>query len=362
MRCTLVENLPDIRTESEAPVELPPQLLTKWEKEGRLQEEQRQLDEFFARTGYPRAPKCYLVKWLTDWVREYGVDGFRVDTAKHVEPETWALLKKEASLALAEWKQNNPDKKLDGRDFFMVGEVYGFGVGDFGTRSGRSFGFGDKQVDFYDHGFDSMINFAFAQHAAESPEEIFSNYSAALNGGPFDGVGVLNYLSSHDDFQSFDRERAQVRSAATKLMLAPGAAQIYYGDVLARPMIDERAEGDAAMRRSMNWGDLEKENTRELLSHWQKLGRFRRDHPAVGAGVHKKLQENPYIFSRTLDGEQPVLVALDLAASRKRLAVHGVFAEGALVKDYYSGAHAAVKNGEVEFDTGFDLLLLAPIE
>ena len=47
----------------------------------------------------------YLIKWLTDWVREYGVDGFRCDTVKHVEPEAWAALKAEAVKALAEFNQ-----------------------------------------------------------------------------------------------------------------------------------------------------------------------------------------------------------------------------------------------------------------
>jgi len=359
VRCALVDNLPDIRTESEKSVELPPQLVEKWKKEGRLDQEQKELDAFFARTGYPRAPKYYIVKWLTDWVREYGVDGFRVDTAKHVEPETWAVLKREASRALAEWKAKNPGQKVDDRDFFMVGEVYHFGVDDFGSTRGRAYDYGDRQVDFFNYGFDSLINFGFAQHARQSPEAIFSSYSAALNEGPLAGLGVLNYLGSHDDHHSFDRERKQVKSAATKLMLAPGAAQIYYGDELARPMIDERASGDASMRRFMNWDDLEKAETREILAHWRKLGRFRQAHPAVGAGVHKKLQVEPYIFSRTLAGAQPVLVSLGAGRGKKSLPVHGVFAEGTLVQDYYSGAQARVERGRVEFDTDFDLLLLA---
>lgn len=359
VRCTLVENLPDIVTESEKPVELPPQLVDKWKKEGRLEQEQKELDAFFARTGYPRAPKYYIVKWLTDWVREYGVDGFRVDTAKHVEPETWEVLKKEAALALAEWKAKNPAEKVDDRDFFMVGEVYHFGVNDYGSTKGRAYDYGDKQVDFFDYGFDSLINFGFAQHAKQSPEEIFSSYSAALNEGPLAGLGVLNYLGSHDDHHSFDRERKQVKSAATKLMLAPGAAQIYYGDELARPMIDERANGDASMRTPMNWDDLEKAETREILAHWQKLGQFRQAHPAVGAGVHKKLQDKPYTFSRTLKGAQPVLVSLGTGIGKKSLPVQGVFSDGALVKDFYSGREAVVEGGRVEFDTEFDLLLLA---
>lgn len=356
--CALTDNLLDIRTESEQPVDLPPQLLAKWEKEGRLKREQRELDAFFERTGYPRAPKYYIIKWLTDWVREYGVDGFRVDTVKHVEPEVWAVLKKEASLALAEWKAQNPDKKLDDRDFFMLGEVYHFGVNDFGSTRGRAYDFGDRRVDFFDFGFDSLINMGFAQHAGQSPEEIFSSYSQNLHGGPLDGLGVLNYLGSHDDHHSFDREREQAKEAALKLMLAPGAAQIYYGDELARPMIVEGAIGDASMRSFMNWKDLEREPTREILSHWQKLGQFRRANPSLGAGEHKKLADKPYTFARTLEGESPVLVSLGQQTGKKSLPVYDLFADGTLLKDYYSGTESRVEQGGVSFDTEYDLLLL----
>lgn len=61
----------------------------------------------------------YLVKWHTDWVRKFGIDGFG-DTVKHLEPAAWMKLKTEATAALKEWKTNNPGK-LDDLPFFMVG-------------------------------------------------------------------------------------------------------------------------------------------------------------------------------------------------------------------------------------------------
>ena len=81
--CTLVANLPDVRTERDDPVDLPPALVEKWRREGRLEQERLELDAFFRRTEYPRAPRYYVIKWLTDWVREFGFDGYRMDTAKH---------------------------------------------------------------------------------------------------------------------------------------------------------------------------------------------------------------------------------------------------------------------------------------
>ena len=66
--CTLVENLPDVKTESNETVALPPFLVEKWKKEGRYEQEIAELDAFFTKTGYPRAPKYYIMKWLSDYI------------------------------------------------------------------------------------------------------------------------------------------------------------------------------------------------------------------------------------------------------------------------------------------------------
>ena len=55
----------------------------------------------------------YLIAWHTDWVRRFGIDGFRADTVKHLEPAVWAKLKEAGTTALKEWKAANPTKKLD---------------------------------------------------------------------------------------------------------------------------------------------------------------------------------------------------------------------------------------------------------
>ena len=45
--------------------------------------------------------------WLASWVEEFGIDGFRCDTAKHVEKATWGKLKKYSNEALAKWRANH---------------------------------------------------------------------------------------------------------------------------------------------------------------------------------------------------------------------------------------------------------------
>ena len=354
--CTLVSHLADIRTESDEPVELPPFLLDKWEKEGRLEKELKELDQFFARTGYPRAPRFYVIKWLTDYIREFGVDGFRVDTAKHVEPSVWDELFKEAVLALAEWKKNNDDTKLDDSPFYMVGEVYGYSI-----NSGDSYDFGDKKVNYFDYGFNSLINFSFKEDINDSSEDIFRRYSDRVK----EQGGLLNYASSHDDGEPTDPQRLKPIEVGTKLLLTPGATQVYYGDETARLLIADGAEGDANLRTNMNWSDLANNASQEnysvgdVYNHYGKLGRFRRDHPAVGAGEHKMLLESPYTFSRTLNKESftdKVVVVLD--KTTEPIDVSSVFPDGTEVKDYYAGDISTVENGVVSFDTGNDILLI----
>ena len=355
--CTLVDNLPDILTDRDDPVELPEPLLDKWEREGRLDQELTELDAFFERTGYPLAPRYYIMKWLTDWVRELGFDGYRVDTAKHFEEAVSAELKREAKRAFSDWKAAHPNRVLDDLPFYMMGEVYNYEL-----SNGRDFDFGDVTVDFFDYGYDGLINFGFKREAAGSLDDLFTRYSAALREGELRGVTILNFVSSHDDGSPYDPERADPFGTGTRLLLAPGGAQIYYGDELARPLRVEGAEGDANLRSPMNWQDLERGgSTAKILEHWQKLGRFRRAHPAVGAGAHRRHQAEPYIFSRALETDglsDLVLVAMAQGVGPKAIPVFGVFPDGTELLDAYSGATGTVTNGEISLVTESGLVLL----
>lgn len=358
--CTLVENLPDILTESDAPVELPDALLAKWKEEGRLSQELDELQLFFERTGYPRAPRFYIIKWLTDYINDFGVDGFRVDTVKHVNENAWADLYKEANYAFETWKKKNPNHVLDDNSFYMVGEVYNYGI-----TGGREFDFGDKKVDFFDYGFKSLINFDLKIDANKDYETIFKKYSRLLNTKLKD-KSVLNYLTSHDDGNPFDKERKRPFYSANVLLLTPGASQVYYGDETSRNLIIEGTEGDATLRSFMNWEELDSlPQIQKIHKHWQKLGQFRRNHPAIGAGKHKRLAKSPYVFSRTYvngDYKDKVVVGLDLPKGKKSLWVKGFFGDGTKLYDAYSETEVMVAKGKVILENDFDIALLELVD
>jgi alpha-amylase len=357
IECTLVKNLPDFRTDSNAAVELPEKLAAKWQREGRFEREIKELDEFFARTGYPRAPRYYLMKWHSDWIRKYGVDGFRADTVKHVEAKVWKELRTVADAAFEDWKRANPDKKLGADKFYMTAEVFNYQIAD-GQLHDLG---GGQKANYYQNGFNSLINFGLVYDATKDYETLFSSYSNMLHNGALQGYSVLNYLDSHDFDKPFDAARTKPFESANKLLLAPGAAQIYYGDETARKLDVANAVGDAKLRSFMNWDELEQNVQRDgykiadVRAYWSKLGLFRQAHVAVGAGVHQQLQAKPYVFKRTYDQggvHDKVVVALDLPTDKaSKIDLHGVFANGQRVKDYYSGKTAVVKGGSVTFGT-----------
>jgi len=356
INCTLVENLPDVLTESNEHAALPSFLANKWKKEGRYDKEMASLDAFFKKTGYPRAPKYYIMKWLADYIIDFGIDGYRVDTVKHTNEDVWADFKKVCDQAFAEYKKNNPKKVLDNNPFFTVGEVYGYNIG------GKKFyDFGDKKVNYFENGFTGLINFDFRNEAKMNYEELFSKYSNILQ-NDLKGNTVMNYISSHDDSYPFDKKREKTFESGSKLLLTPGISQVYYGDESGRSLDIEGTQGDATLRSFMNWDDIANNaTTKEVVVHWQKLGVFRKNHPAVGAGVHTQISPTPYVFSRTfIKGKyaDKVVVGLDLPIGKKEITVGTIFKNGTKVRDAYSGETSTVVKGKVNLNTDFGIILL----
>jgi alpha-amylase len=268
----------------------------------------------------------YLVKWLTDWVRQYGVDGFRCDTVKNVEPASWAALKAEGLKALAQWKAANPAGRIDDAPFWMVGEYWGAGPG---------------MSKLHQSGFDALLNFEFQdeEDGFQKPENLFREYARLQAGRP---AHMVNYLSSHDT-KLFDRSRLLEGGAA--LLLAPGGVQIFYGDETARPEgYRPRTDPAQGTRSDMNWTSVNP----EVLAHWRKLGTFRARHVALARGEHRQLSASPYAFSRVdaASGDR-VVVALG-AKGPVSIPVAGVFPDGQKLQDAYTGLEATVSGGAVQ--------------
>lgn len=280
-----VGGLPDFKTEQKTPVKLPLFLKNKKDTNAVELENASVVD--------------YLVSWHTRYVREFGVDGFRCDTVKHVDAYAWKKLKESATKALADWKMENPDKKLDDLPFFMVGEVYAQGV---------------TKEFWFNYGFDSLINFDYQQEATtnaqcmKEADATFGKYASVVSEK---GVNFLTYISSHDTkmfFADYEDFPLQKRAANSFLML-PGQVQIYYGDESGRKLAKDGGVLDQSVRSDMNWNDLNKAENRALVEHFAKLNKFRLMHPAIANGTHTKISNKPYAFMRKKGNDTVVVVS-----------------------------------------------------
>ena len=309
-----LDELPDFKTESPRAVTIPDFL--------------RKKPDTRAKTIPDYTVRDYLVKWLTDWVRNYGADGFRCDAVRHVDRESWAALKTAGLKALGQWKAANPDRAIDDAAFWMTGDVASHGV--------------ERNV-YFDHGFDNLINSDFQNRARALGDDwntidaVYVSYAQKISTDPT--FNVLSYLSSHDTLL-FPRDR--LITGGTALLLAPGGVQIFYGDETARPPgTAPDSDRTQATRSPMNWDTIE----RDVLDHWRRLGQFRRQHVSLAKGRHRKLANAPYTFAR-IHPRDRVVVAIG-AAGVSQIYVADVFSSGDVVRDAYTGTRAVIKRGKV---------------
>lgn len=295
------------------------------------------------RTDNKGAPADYIIVWLSGWVREFGIDGFRCDTAKHVEKSRWGELKDACEAALKAWR--NDSSKSDGgsgakdwdESFWMTGEHFGWTP--------------NMSDDYFVTGkFDSMINFRFNPSqwggigsSGTTPStsdwasyaSMFSTSTDGDNNG--NRNNALSYISSHDT--GLHRPGDQLK-VGTMLCLLPGGVQIYYGDESSRPAVDSFGDTDMATRGLYNWG----ENT-ESVEHWGRVGTFRKFNPAVGAGSQVE-SGGTYLRSYTGSaGENEVAICI----SGSSASVGDLYGDGTTVYNWYDGSSAVVSGGSVSF-------------
>ena len=334
-------SLPDFKTENSATVSIPTFLQNKWQKEGRATTVNNKMNSWFSSTGKQKTVRNYLVCWLSDWVREYGVDGFRCDTAKHVELASWKALSDECTSALKEWRSKHKSDPAGSwtDDFWMTAEDYGSGV---------------NYDNYYSQGgFDSKINFSFTGGGgvpgASSINNTYSDYASRINSN--DKFNVLTYISSHDTALC----RNDLYYQGSAFLMLPGAVQIFYGDESARPVLNSSIQGcgDHLVRSDMNWSSTDS----GVLAHWQKVGSFRNRHVAVGAGTHNKVDATSGLgFARVYNknGVNDTIVAVIGASNNTnvKVKVSPYIPDGLTVTNAYDGKTAVVSGGYVTFNSG----------
>lgn len=226
------------------------------------------------------------------WLREYGIDGWRLDVASEVDDGFWRAFRRAA-------KEENPEA-------ILIGEVW--------ESAGHWL---DGSM------FDSTMNYDFRKHCRRFFAE------GAIDAYEFDArvthmrmryrrnmlYAQLNLLDSHDASRFFSlcgEDAAKLELAVLFQLTFPGMPSIFYGDEQGLSGLREED-----YRRPMTWGE-----GGELYGFYRTAIDLRKSEPALREGSFRTLAAERgsglYAFERGCEGGA-ILVAFNPGARAEAL-------------------------------------------
>jgi glycosidase len=229
------------------------------------------------------------------WLNDVGVDGFRIDAAKHLVEEG---LKLESTPANHEWlKAYYAAVKKEAPNAYLIGEIYGAG---------------SLVSKIYENELDHIFNFEIASGAVNS-----------ANGGANSGIrsaiafaekdnpegNFATFLTNHDQERAMSTLRGDINKAKVAsflLLTSPGTPFLYYGEEIGmtgkkpdenlRTPMQWDASTNAGFTSRRPWINVNQDYTTgtsvaaqekdpaSLLNHYRALIALRQDHPALRSG------------------------------------------------------------------------------
>ena len=309
------------------------------------------LDDLF--TEHPRVVEG-MIDVYTRWIEDFGIDGFRIDTMKHVNDEFWQRFGPRV-LAAA--------RRAGKREFFMFGEVFDTSrpfTSQFTTRN--------KMQAVLDFPFqDAARRFASQMQPATVLQALFVNddwYTDANSNvyqlptflGNHD-IGRLGALLQADNPGATERELlARDRLAHELMYFSRGNPVIYYGDEQGftgtlgfegsrQSMFASRVPDyldDDLLGTSRTHAQPNFVRTHPLYELISQLALLTREHPALRNGAHQhryaSAEAGVYAFSRIHRGQQrEYVVALNNSEQPKTAAIPTYVRHGDFVRVYGPG-------------------------
>ena len=264
--------------------------------------------------------KEYLLKVAEFWIKEVGIDGWRLDVANEVDHAFWRDFRKTVKAA-------NPDA-------YILGEIW---------HESSGWLQGDQ--------FDAVMNYPFTEAVLDFvvrgtlDAEGFANaIGKQLSRYPLQASEVaFNLLDSHDTPRLLtlcEGNKAQMKLAALFQFTYSGTPCIYYGDEVG---LDGGPDPDC--RKCMEWDP--KRQDHDLFTFYQKLIAVRKELAPLRTGSLKFLQAekggSKLAYERVLDGEK-VLVLLNNYDAGQTIQIP---ATGQSWSDAFSGQTYSTTDGKL---------------
>lgn len=248
----------------------------------------------------------YVIEVAKYWIREFGIDGWRLDVANEIDHKFWRRFRDEI--------------KSVKEDAFIVGEVW---------DGGESYLKGDQ--------YDSVMNYPYMyalinyfakkkitiEEFDNSINNLFVRYRTPIRSQ------LLNLIDSHDTSR-FLYEAAgdtqKLKLAVFFQMTSMGIPMIYYGD-------EQGTTGgnEPDCRRTINFDKGDK----ELFNHYKKLIAIRKNSSALKYGSFKKVyaSDDVYVYKRFTAYEEIICVFNASSEAKETIEIK---VEGNMVVDLYN--------------------------
>lgn len=280
----------------------------------------------------------YLFAAQLGLAKRVGLDGFRLDTVKHVTHDFWREHRRLV------------DEQL-GKDFFLLGEVWGgdaqsldpwFEGGE--MNAGFDFGFQGSTLGWL-QGRGRTVAF---DRYLKMREKVRAGYS------------LSHFLSSHDvdgALHQLSGDKELFRLAALLQFTAAGIPMVYYGEEVGRP------GGDWPDNRSdMPWGSRDilpgrgGERDESLRADYTKLIAIRKANRALSRGVHSTLSTagDLLVFSRRdAESGNEVIVVVNRGSdpAEATVAIPAGWAADSIT-DSWNGEHVESLDGVLKINVG----------
>ena len=276
-----------------------------------------------------------FVQIYKDWITKYRMDGFRIDTARHVNPEFWhvfnaAMIDHAADIGIP--------------NFYIFGEVYNPDPGGL-ARFTRV----DKFPTVLDFGFQSAVYDVLVNGQAAYRFDSFFKADALYEG---DSAAIAPvFIGNHDmgRFSGFLRQAhpqmsdseifKRVRLAHAMMMFARGVPVIYYGDEqgfvsdgndqLARenmfPSQVAVYNDNDLIATDATTADSNFDKTHPLYESISEMASLYQKHKALRRGAHvmrwAEIDGGVLAFSRVLENEHEAVIVMNTRQEARNINV-----------------------------------------
>lgn len=242
-----------------------------------------------------RELKKYLIEAGKYWIREYKIDGWRLDVANEIDHQFWREFRSEI-------KALNPES-------LIIGEVW---------HNAEVWLRGDQFDSVMNYPLNHLLKHYIVSNTMDKEEFCHEiNKIVIANTGQVNEM-MLNFLSSHDIeryYTACSGKKGKLLSSYAFIFTFIGIPMIYYGDEIGM-----KGGADPDCRRCMDWDENNRD--KKIFETVKRLIKIRKENKALKKGSFSWIELDSDLLSYIREyEEEKVLVILNNTPKPKKIEV-----------------------------------------